>query len=302
MVKIELNDILFSFDKSYYISYNSKYICCLGKKINVYDARTGQHINCFDDVDNPYFSHFIDENTLVVKSSSGEYFLYDLSAKCLCNTIYACTNEFGSILDFCISIDGKYIVDAVDYKSINELITTDTETGEFSKTEIGSGVISKIFDSGDSTNYYLVVNNNVYVNEKNINEVSLLSVNIINQRISRLPFSIHNFRLANCDYCNGKCCMIGNGNEIVLYDIVNNSSVSFTYEHDAAVYSVFWSEDGRYIIITESDSVKVLDVSSHEIVKRYDVDYGCFAKMIDNNRKMLIGTWNNGYCIRTNLP
>ena len=72
------NKVLYAFEKSYHISYSHDFFCCVGSSVNLYDINSGELICKFKDVKHPCCSRFTSNQTLIVKSSVGSYYIYNL--------------------------------------------------------------------------------------------------------------------------------------------------------------------------------------------------------------------------------
>lgn len=61
------------------------------------------------------------------------------------------------------------------------------------------------------------------------------------------------------------------------------------------------SKNGKYIVITYSKVVIILQYEDLEIILVEDIPYACFAEFSCDNQYLLIGTWENGYVLENNL-
>jgi hypothetical protein len=104
-------------------------------------------------------------------------------------------------------------------------------------------------------------------------------------------------------YGSSKFLMANCGNQFSILDIQNKNIVTFECEregdsyHHGALYDLKISQNGRFVALAESNYISVYDLVQKKRVKVYEVDYGCFVDFLDNDTKLLIGTWKKGYCV-----
>jgi hypothetical protein len=61
------------------------------------------------------------------------------------------------------------------------------------------------------------------------------------------------------------------------------------------------SNNGRFIIITYSDTVLILRSDNLETILIEKIKYACFAEFSNDDRFILIGTWQNGFILENTL-
>jgi len=61
------------------------------------------------------------------------------------------------------------------------------------------------------------------------------------------------------------------------------------------------SNDGRYIILTYSETVLILRYDDLESILVEELQYACFGEFSNDDRFILIGTWENGYILENTL-
>ena len=104
---INKSEVLFTFAKSYHISHNQDYFCCVGSKVNLYNI-SGELIFEFKDIKSPNCSQFTSDQSLIVKTSEGRYYIFDLVSLKLIKQIPPPKNVLGSTTIFQITSDNKY--------------------------------------------------------------------------------------------------------------------------------------------------------------------------------------------------
>jgi uncharacterized protein with WD repeat len=156
-MKVDKNDIVFKFKKSYNIAYNEKYICCLGECVNLYDSISGEHLKSIKEIQNPNFSKFTSDNKLVSKTTKGEYFIYDLESEVIVEKVSPHDGVLGSITDFVITPDNKFIIDFAHISMEHKLMFIEIETGEKILYNLQDARTCKLFHNDSKTEFYIAI-------------------------------------------------------------------------------------------------------------------------------------------------
>ena len=296
MVKnmIENKDIIYKFRKSYSISYNKDYFCCVGGSVNLYDINTGEHKVRFNDFKQPCYSQFTSDNRLFVKAQGG-YYVYDLCFNKLEKRIPRPRGVKWGSYKFCLTPDNKYIIDFAEVFPNNKLLIIEIETGNYSIHDLYGARASEILYSKSEAKYYIAAVTGDDSYKRFFSAYYCFDYPFDKPEIKELPFCLGYY--AVIDYQYGKFAIAKYNGEIIIYDIYKNAEENIRYDNDGVLYSIKWSKNGRYLAIAESTSILIIDMATKSTVKTYDVDYGCFADFYDNDTKLLIGTWEKGYCI-----
>lgn len=291
---IDNNIIVFNFKKSYSISYNNDYFCCVGGSVNLYDIYTGAHRVSFTDIKQPCYSQFTMDNKLFVKAQGG-YYVYDLYTFKLERRIPRPRGVKWGSDKFCLTPDNKYIIDFAEVFPESQLMVINIISGDYTLNDLHGARVAELFYNKSESRYYIASIIGDESNDCVFSEYYCFDYPFDKLQIKKLPFCLDDY--AVIDYHNGKFAVVKYNGEIIIYDSVSKTKENFGYDKDMVLHSVKWSESGRYLALTESGSIVIIDITTKSIAKTYEVDYGCFADFYDNDTKLLIGTWEKGYCV-----
>ena len=294
--------VIFTFDKSYHISYNQDYFCCVGSDVLMYNRENGRLVAKLKGIRQPSCSKFMLDGRLVVKTTRGAYFIYDTETMLLLKSIPAPPKVKGSTSEFCVTEDGKYILDFSYVFPKAQFIAIEIESGICKFFDLGNARDGTILSTELSTKYYVITDCAETIDAGDVNRREYYKLtyesgrfclnNIFAENHTKpfiLDYAISKFFAADC---NGK---------IKIFDIANVCHGEFEYLKDGILYDFKVSESGRFVVLVESRNVRVYDSVNGTCVKQFDVDYGCFADFIDDT-KLLIGTWEKGYCVSLEQP
>ncbi|MGM9680920.1 MAG: hypothetical protein ACI3XR_05390 [Eubacteriales bacterium] len=293
---IDKKDIIYTFDKSYSISYNSDFFCCIGESAKLFDIKTGAFEFKFSGMKHPYYSCFISDNRLVVKTTLGYYFVYDLVSKSLLNKLHPPKGVRGSNTEFVVTPDHKYIIDFAYIFPVSKLMFMEIETGKYTLYDLPSVATGRIFYDEAESEYHIISSRKN--DDPETNNVNFYSFHYPYRESEQHKISLcHNNDFSAVDYRCTKIAICGYNNIICTYDMKTGIRKEFCYEKDGVTYDLKWSKNGKYIVLVEARKIRIFDVASQMCIKAFDVDYGCFADFYDDDSKLLIGTWEKGYCI-----
>lgn len=295
---IDKTDIIYTFKKSYHISYNEDYFCCVGTDVNLYYMKDGKPAFTFKNIKNPSCSLFTPNRQLIVKTTLGMYFVYDLNSMTLVKTIPPPEGVLASTTDFQITSDNKYIIDFYYVFPSYKLMIIETETGAYSFFDIEHCRKAYVFSTRSESKYYVIAEcaKTAYADGTDNRQFYELSYKSDKFELHKL-FAEDGRGILVADYASDKFATINYKNKLKLFDIVRHNEDVFEFHNEGVLYDLKISKNGKYIALAESQNVYVYDIIKKECVKIYNVQYGCFVDFIDNDTKLLIGTWEKGYCI-----
>ena len=284
------------FSKSYNISYNDDYFCCVGLGANLYNKSNGESVIRFKGIPKPACSGFTSDK-LVVKGE-GKHYIYDLKSMELEKVIPLPRKDHGSITDFALTSDGRYIIDSscVDFPT-NRIRIIDIKTGENTFIDADLSGSIKILETENDSVFYIV--------RCCLEDYG--TARVIKREFFELIYDSGKFELkkmferngdAGCvTYCGGRFAL-EDYNKITVIDIQNNVVNEFCCDEFLLhLCDLKLSSDGRYAALAQSKKISIYDMVEKKWVKSYDVEYGCFVDFFDED-KLLIGTWQKGYCVR----
>ncbi len=295
---IDKQDIIFEFKKSYSISYNKDFFCCVGGSVNLYDVKTGAHKFRITGLKQACFSLFSSDNRLFVKAAGG-YFIYNLNTLYLEKRIHCPRGVRWGSYQFTLTPDNKYIIDFAEVSLNEKLIIIDVETGKSNLYEFGEGVTSSLFYDEYESNYLIstiIKKDNIITGPDSLcSNYYSFDFRSDNPEIKKMPFSLGYYY--SIDYKNKTFALAGDKSDITIFDTESNKKECIKYIKDSVIHGIRISQNGKYIALAQSENIQIIDVAAKKVVKTFDVDYGCFADFYDNDTKLIIGMWEKGYCV-----
>ena len=298
MYMIDKTDVLYIFKKSFDISYNQDYFCCAGAGVNLYDYHTGKFVANFKGLSHPAWSKFTSDKRLIVKTTLGKYYIYDLTAMELVKEVRQPKKVLGSTTRFLITPDNKYIIDFSYVFPISKLLILEIETGVYSYFDLGFSRHGWVFKTESESKYYVVslAAEAIDAPGVSIRDFYELTYESGTFKLQKL-FSDGNTRVEKVDYNAKKFAVADYNYTVRVFDTEKRFQYEFTYDGNLCLHDLKLSKNGRYVALAESRNVYVYDLISKECVKSYEVDYACFVDFLENDTKLLIGTWEKGYCV-----
>lgn len=289
--------ILYTFEKSYHISHNQDFVCCVGSCVNLYDIGSGELIYKFKDIKYPSCSKFTSNKTLIVKTAGGSYYIYDLVSMSFVKKILPPKNALGSTSEFQITADNKYIIDFSYSFPTKELVVIDIETGKYNYFNLGYCRKGFVFSTAKSSEYYVIANcaETNDAPDTGFQEYYELIYKSGKFKLQKL-FNDSRGKLAIADFISNKFAIADYSNRISFFDAKKIFVDELKYEKNGILYDLKLSKDGRYIALAESQKVYIYNLDDKKCVKTYEVKNGCFVDFLDDTR-LLVGTWNKGYCL-----
>lgn len=299
---IDKSEIVYKFRKSYHISYNQDYFCCVGATVNLYDIKSGDLVTTFKGMRHLHSSKFISDRKLVVKTNEGFYYIFDLATNELVKVISPPKNVKTSTTDFEVTSDGKYIIDFSYIFPTKKLMVAEIETGEYTFFDLGFSRSAAVFSTENEFKYYIV---SACAEELNAPDVNIRDFYELTYKSDKFElkklFSDSDSRMSNKDYSAGVFAVADYSDKIKIFDIQKAFNNTVEYEKSGVLYDLKLSKNGRLIALAEAQNIYVYDISTNKCIKSFEVDYGNFVDFFDNDTKLLIGTWEKGYCVVLNI-
>lgn len=295
---IEKKDIVYTFDKSYHISNNQEYFCCVGASVNLYSSKNGKLAYKFKDIKHPNYSRFTSNRNLVVKTTAGSYHIYDLDLMALTKIISPPKNVLGSTTSFQITSDNKYIIDFSYVFPTCELMIIEIETGAYTFFNLGYSRKGFVFPTETDSKYFVIANCAKTFEAPDISTQEFYELSYSSNEFKLQKLFIDSYtKVSVADYRSNKFAIADYSNKIKLFDIKKNYHDVLEFKKDGILYDLKFSKNGQFIALAESQNVYIYDITKKECIKAFNVEYGCFVDFFDDDTKVLIGTWKKGYCI-----
>ena len=294
---IDEANIIFNFDKSYHISHNQDYFCCVGTNVIIYDVATGEVVSKLKGIKQPSCSQFTSNRKLIIKTTTGNYYIYDLELMDLVKKISAPPGVKSSTTAFQVTSDSKYIIDFSYIFPTYKLMIVEIETGTCKFFDLGYARQGFVFSTEIESKYYLMAGcaETVDASDVSIEDFYELFYRAGNFSLQKIFVHKHN-KLSVADYNSNKFAIADHSNRIKLLDIQNNDLDKFEYMKNGVLYDLKFSPDGQLVALIESKNVYIYNLPKKECIKSYKIEYGCYVDFFDHT-KLLVGTWEKGYCI-----
>ena len=295
---IDEANIVYTFKQAFHISYNANYLCCLGSNVYVYNSKNGSLVSILKDIEHPCYAKFTSNDNLIIKTTTGKYHIYNLNSMALIRIIPPPPKVLGSTTDFQLTSDNKYIIDFSYVFPNCKLMFIETETGEYTFFDLECCKRGYVFSTEVESKYYLMANCVETINsaDVSIQKFYELSYSSSGFKLEKL-FVDNNGRVSIVDYGSNKIVFANYSNKITIFDIQKNYRESFEYTKSGVLYDLKISQNGQLVALAESKSIYIYDLLKKEIIRTFEVDYGCFVDFLDNDTKLLIGTWEKGFCV-----
>ena len=295
---IEKKDIIFKFGKSYTISSNEEYFCCVGGSVNLYNKADGLLKGTIRGLSHPNYSEFLKNERLIIKNTTGHYFIYDLSTLEQIKKFKAIKPSQPQDTKFIVMPDNKYLIDFAYFFPERKLFILDIDSGDCFFPDLGQEKGCSAFYNIEESQIYISTNSYTEVPETFHTTFYSLQYPFGEAKLQLLDIPDFGY-INHLDYCDGKFAFERMG-KIVIYDIKKNQTEQIDFKQDGYLCHLRWSNNGKYIVLAQSEAIKVFDIERKCCIKTYCVKYGYFADFYDNDTKLLIGTWQNGYLINFN--
>ena len=291
-------EILFKFGKAHEIVCSDTLICAIDGNVRLYDKQTGELIVTLSDLKYPSHAAFTKDNRLIVKNTFGKYCIYNLSNFTLEKKISIKNYGYAQDSEFLMVENDRYILGTV-YRFPDELLLIyDIYTDETILIDWPDVRVPRFIRNKQGKIYALVGFPKKFPPYESIVMLYDLSSVVTTKTIPE-PILI-----ADGEYKAGYCDIKDNmiimdfDRQIMIYDLLTNSGEIFTYLSKCeGVKCLEISEDGKYFAVAQSSEVFIFSVENKKIVERLETDMCYSLKFIDNDTKLLIGSWKRSYCI-----
>lgn len=277
----------------YEMVFNDKYLCAVGRTINVYDVSTQAHICNFVDMKHYSSAQFAAENILVAKNTSGVFKVYDLEKAQCVQTIKIAKIKASQDTRFSLSADNKFIYDVLDMETRSgdqfiydkRLYKINIETGEYDCVKLGEGIWVVQNISLDEQN------NNVLIINGSMGNITVTQVNLRSMTCRKIfeKLKSPNERNKSLTFYDNRYLLFEN---MEIIDITNSQTVrkvGFDCLGYGYVSRVYFSNDKKYLYLIYSDRIIIFDFQENKILKEYSFKYCSCAEVIGDN--VYIGTW-----------
>ncbi|SMQ77933.1 hypothetical protein SAMN05444673_3148 [Bacillus sp. OV166] len=283
----------------------------MGSKTIVFDSRSWEKIAELSKPKNPGYIQFSqNDDYLYIKSTIGTICVYETDGFQLIKTIKS-NKKFQFVeADFALTNIPFLILDTLKTKEGRQLALINIDKGEYTLlTDIEDSLTLidyKHFIQTESSFLFTLsyVNNEDYRVHKILKvkePINKGSIEVIeNSEIwyweSILYSSIHNVYIVVHNYD----VVILDGQFKKIYKKVNLSDKDYPgyfgyFQH------IHLSNDGQLIIITYSETVLILRYDDLATIVVEKIQYACFGEFSNDDRFILIGTWENGYILENTL-
>ncbi|MEY2196694.1 hypothetical protein AB7942_28860 [Neobacillus sp. BF23-41] len=307
-------NVIKKFKTSYQIKFSNDYrfLChTMGSKTIIYDTSSWEKIKELSKPSNPGDIHFSDnDDYLYIKNTIGTVCVYETVGFQLIKTIKS--NKKYQLVegDFALTNTSLIILDTLKTKDGHQLALINIEKGEFSVlTQFKDSITLFYFNhfiQAESAYLFTLsyVNNEGYRVEKivkvkepiNKESIEVLDNLEIRNWDSIIFNSIHNIYIVVQDY--DIVILDGQFKEILKKDCLSEQDYP---DHFGYFQHMHQSNDGRYIILTYSETVLILRYDDLEPIVVEEIQYACFGEFSNDDRFILIGTWENGYILENTL-
>ena len=227
----------------------------------------------------------------------GGYFIYNLCTFDLEKRIPRPSGVKRSSYQFTLTPDNNYIIDFAEAFPNEKLLIIDVETGKSHLYDFGSARVSSLFYDNCKSKYYIATRtgDSLYKHFYSLyySFDSIFDINTF--EIQKLPFSYDDY--SQITFNHGIFAYAKYNGEIEIFDVDSKIEDILQYVNNGVLYDMKLSQNGRYIAIAQSRMIQIIDITAKQVVKSFDVDSGCFVDFYDNDAKLLIGTWEKGYCV-----
>lgn len=283
------------FDTSYEIgiSGNGKYLARIGSKVNIYDAITWKEVASFGQFKNPsYLAFSPNSDLLAVKSTLGRIGLFDLNALEMIKT-YSPTKSEGR--NICFSPDDKYII-SIENNGIALIDINSDKVRVLNKGTTYEGFIEYV--PGNNTFLFMVsgfhtgqMYDTLFKCQYPFDQHRWTETRIPNNG-QWVHYGL-NIKYSSLLYFNVQRFGLG------ILDNNFNQTGKTAVENDGISYfnTLKCSASGLYIALALNHAAYIFRYPELKLIKKYELEYLCFADFSSDDRYLLLGTWESGYCI-----
>ncbi|WP_141770109.1 hypothetical protein [Bacillus sp. OV322] len=295
------------------LSNNHRFLChTMGSKTIVFDSSSWEKIAELSKPKDPGYTQFSqNDNYLYIKRTIGAFCVYDTEGFQLVKTLKS-NKKYGFVEgDFVVTNTPFLILDTLKTKNGQQLALINIDKGEHR-------ILTEFEDSTTT-----LINYNQYIKNANSYLFTLSYENHEGYRVNKIvkvkdPLNTGSIKvMENSEiwhwksviYCSSyNTYIVVDNYEVFILDgqfeeILKTVCLSEQDYPDHLGYfqHLHQSNDGRYIILTYSQTVLILRYDDLKPIVVEKIRYACFGEFSSDDLFLLIGTWENGYILENNL-
>lgn len=275
-------------------SNDGMYLASIGERsVTLWDASSRKEITKFKQIKNPSDVSFSNNGKkLIIKSTTGQYGLFNLSSFELEKEFYTTGEEGGNIF---FSPDDKYIIDA-DWSGNIIFIDLFEDTYDIIKeyknymitqiNKINFSLFQFVFKPKCSRETGCIEDNVVLLEWQYPFRESSMAEKMINYK------SINFFKYSP----NGTYCAVISNSEILIHS-ADLKNIIHKIDLDYPKH-ISWSIDEKYIAVVHSNYIKIIQISDFSIIKDICMEYACRADFTAGGEYITLCSWEKGYYIK----
>lgn len=299
------------------MSSDNRYLCHnMGSKTIVFDLKSWDKIAELDKPKHPFDMRFSKNNEyLLIKNTVGTICVYDTVDFSLVKTFQS--NKAFKLIEGDVNFtQDNLILDVLHTSYGRQIALIDIHTNEHK-------ILADFEDSYPSTGCPTMIFYNEFVQAENFHLLTLSYEDESDYRVQKIvkvkePINKDSIEvLSNLEIWYWDSVVFDSihqvfilvyKNEITLVDsefkkvLKKNYIVTNDYPDETGYFRYFHlSNDSKFIVVTYSSKVFILRYDDLTTILVENIPYACFAEFSNDNRHLLVGTWNNGYVLENNL-
>lgn len=299
------------------MSSDNRYLCHnMGSKTIVFDLKSWDKIAELDKPKHPFDMRFSKNNEyLLIKNTVGTICVYDTVDFSLVKTFQS--NKSFRLIEGDVNFtQDNWILDVLHTSYGRQIALIDIHTKEHK-------ILTDFKDSYPSTGCPTMIFYNEFVLTEKFHLLTLSYEDESDYRVMKIvkvkePINKDSIEVLNnseiwywdsvvFDSINQIFILVYK-NEITLVDsefkkvLKKNYIVTNDYPDETGYFRHFHlSNDSKFIVVTYSSKLFILRYDDLTTILVENIPYACFAEFSNDNRHLLVGTWNNGYVLENNL-
>lgn len=299
------------------LSSDNQFLCHnMGGKTIVYDFNSWEKIIELDKPNNPSNLRFSRDNEyLLIKNTIGTICVYDTVDFSLVKTIQS--NKSFKLIEGDVNFTQNNLILGVLQTNYGQQIALiDIHTKEHE-------VLTDFEDSYPLTGCPTMIFYNEYVQTENFHLLTLSYVDESDYRVERIvkvqePINEYSIEvLSNIEIWYWDSVVFDSIDQVFIFVYKNEISivdsefkkilkkhyiVTNDYPDVTGLFAhIHLSNDRKFIVVTYSSKLFILRYDDLTTILVENIPYACFAEFSNDNRYLLVGTWNNGYVFENNL-
>ncbi|CAM4054091.1 hypothetical protein L1N85_19810 [Paenibacillus alkaliterrae] len=300
------------------LSSDNRFLCHnMGRKTIVYDFTSWEKIIELDKPNNPSNLRFSKNNEyLLIKNTVGTICVYDTVDFSLVRTFQS--NKSFKLIEGDVNFtQDNSILDVLHTSYGRQIALIDIHTKEHK-------ILTDFEDSYPSTGCPTMIFYNQFIQSENSHLFTLSYVDETDYRVHKIvkvkePINKDSSEvLSNSEIWYWDSVIFDSTYQVFIlvqdYEIILMDSdfkkvlkkkhiVTNDYLDDEIGYLRYFhlSNDSKFIVVTYSSKLFILRYDDLTTILVENIPYACFAEFSNDNRHLLVGTWNNGYVLENNL-